>query len=115
VLVIEDDALVHVTVVQELRLAGYDVLATGTAEDALGYLQAGHCIDVLFTDIQLAGQLNGWDAAHRFRDADPGLAVIYASGNAADRSRRVPDSLFFNKPYRLTDVVAACRRLTSEL
>lgn len=51
-------------------------------------------IDVVFTDIQLAGILTGWDVAEQFRAANPDLPIIYASGNAVDRSRRVQCSLF---------------------
>jgi CheY-like chemotaxis protein len=63
----------------------------------------------VFTDIQLAGALTGWDVAEQFRAADPDVPIIYASGNAADRSRSVSNSIFLNKPYRPDDVVAACR------
>jgi CheY-like chemotaxis protein len=112
VLIVEDEALVRYTVAQELRAAGYEVIESSTAEDAIARLQAGPRIDVVFTDIQLAGQLTGWDVAEQFRAANPDLPIIYASGNAADRSRRVRGSLFFNKPYRPAEVVAACCRPT---
>jgi hypothetical protein len=36
--------------------------------------------------------------------------VIYTSGNAMDRSRRVAGSLFFDKPYDQSIVIEACRR-----
>jgi CheY-like chemotaxis protein len=110
VLIVEDELLVRYEVAQELRAVGYEVVEFSTAEDAIARLQAGPRIDVVFTDIQLAGRLTGWDVAEQFRAANPDLPIIYASGNAADRSRRVPGSLFFNKPYRAADVVAACCR-----
>jgi CheY-like chemotaxis protein len=59
VLVVEDEWLLRDLVVKALRSAGCDVLEAGTAEVAIAYLQAGHCIDVVFTDIQLAGELTG--------------------------------------------------------
>ena len=34
----------------------------------------------MFTDIQLGGQLNGWDVAEAFRRAYPQIRVIYTSG-----------------------------------
>jgi hypothetical protein len=40
------------------------------------------------------------------------LPIIYASGNSVDRSRSVAGSLFFDKSYRVADVVAACHSLT---
>ena len=112
VLVVEDEWLLRKLIAEELRTAGWEVLETSTAEDAIAYLQAGRRIDVVFTDIQLAGSLCGWDVAEQFRAARPDLPVVYASGNAGDRSRRVAGSLFFEKPYQPTDVVEACRRLS---
>ncbi len=88
-----------------------DVLEARSAEGAIAYLQAGHRIDVVFTDIQLAGELTGWDVAERSRAAGVDVAVIYASGNSLDRSRRVANSLFFEKPYEPAAVVEACHRL----
>ena len=85
---------------------------TATGEDALALLAGGE-VDVVLTDIQLAGPMNGWDVAHAARSAKPDLPVIYASANASDPLRRVEGSLFFGKPYDPADVVAACHLLTA--
>jgi CheY-like chemotaxis protein len=104
ILVVEDEWLVRDVVVQALRDAGWQVIAlTRTGH---------HHIDVVFTDIQLAGRLCGWDVAEQCRAARADFPVIYASGNAADRSRRVAGSLFFDKPYSAADIVDACSRLS---
>jgi CheY-like chemotaxis protein len=111
VLVVEDEWTVRDMIAHALRSAGWEVLETSTAEDAMALIQAGHRIDLVFTDIQLAGSLCGWDVAEQFRAVQAALPIIYASGNSVDRSRRVAGSLFFNKPYRPEDVVEACHRL----
>ena len=41
-----------------------------------------------------------------------GTPIIYTSGNSVDRSRRVANSLFFEKPYRPLEIVEACRQLS---
>ena len=64
-------------------------------------------IGVVFTDIQLGGQLKGWDVAEAFRRAYPDIRVIYASGRYHDGERRVPDSVFFTKPHIPNDIVDA--------
>jgi CheY-like chemotaxis protein len=112
ILVVEDEWLVRDVAVQALRDAGWQVIEASTAEDAIALMRAGHQhIDVVFTDIQLPGRLCGWDVAEQCRAKRADIPVIYASGHAADRSRRVTDSLFFNKPYSPDDVVAACGRV----
>ena len=109
-LVIEDEWLVRVNIVSELKERGWTVVETATGEEALALL-AGREVDVVLIDIQLAGPMNGWEVAHAVRTAKPDLPVIYASANASDPLRRVEGSLFFSKPYDPADVVAACNLL----
>ena len=111
-LVVEDEWLLRDVIAEALRCAGWVVLETSTAEDAIALIRAGHRIDLVFTDIQLAGVQCGWDLAEQCRAVQPELPIIYASGNAADRSRRVAGSLFFDKPYQPEKIVEACRRLS---
>ena len=93
VLVVEDELIVRSLVAQELRSAGWDVLETSTAEGAIEHLRLRHRVDVVFTDIQLAGPLSGWDVAEQFRADRVNLPVIYTSGNSFDRSRSRGQSL----------------------
>ena len=109
-LVIEDEWLVRNHIVNELRERGWTVVETATGEEALAFL-ADREVDVVLTDIQLAGPMTGWDVAHAARAAKPDLPVIYASANASDPLRRVEGSLFFGKPYDPEQIVEACQRL----
>lgn len=111
-LVIEDEWLVRNNIVNELRESGWIVVETATGEEALALL-AGREVDVVLTDIQLAGPMTGWDVAHAARTANPDLPIIYASANVPDPLRRVEGSLFFGKPYDPEEIVAACRQLTA--
>jgi CheY-like chemotaxis protein len=86
-------------------------LQTSSGEIAIEFLASGRQIDLIFTDIQLAGALSGWDVAERARTSQAAIPVIYTSGNAADRSRAVHGSLFFDKPYDTSEIVEACSRL----
>lgn len=65
VLVVEDEWLIRDEIVSWLRQAGWEVLEASTGEGAVGP------IDVLITDIQLAGYLSGWDVAGAFRGHNP--------------------------------------------
>ena len=62
-LVIEDEWLVRVNIVSELKERGWTVVETATGEEALALL-AGREVDVVLIDIQLAGPMNGWEVAH---------------------------------------------------
>ena len=108
VLVVEDEWLLRHEIVHHLKNAGWEVLEASTGEGAVGLLEGERRIDVLMTDIQLAGYLSGWDVAEAFRAAQPEMPVIYASGNTVDRSRAVANSLFFSKPYKTAEILEAC-------
>ena len=99
VLVVEDEWQVRDIFVSHLRKTGWSVVEADNSEHAIAMLDAGEPIDIVGTDIQLIGELTGWDVAEAFRAAQPAMPVIYVSGNAPQPSRLVPESVFFPKPY----------------
>ena len=109
ILVVEDEWLVRDVIAQELEDAGYAVLQTDSAEQALQMLRE-QPVDLLFTDIRLPG-LDGWSLAEQARVLHPDLPVIYATGYTIEQPRQVPESFFLNKPYRPSAVVRAAERL----
>jgi CheY-like chemotaxis protein len=111
-LVVEDEWLARNDIVNELKARGWIVVEAATGDDAPALL-AGREVDVVLTDIQLAGPMNGWEVARAVRMAKPGLPVVCASANVPDPLRRVPGSLFFGKPYDPEEIVAACHQLTA--
>ena len=111
VLVVEDDFFVRCDIANCLREAGYDVIETESGEDAIAVYKSGMTVDMVFTDINLGGTATGWDVAKRFRSKQSDMPVIYTSGQAIDRERRVPGSVFVAKPYRHIDILSACQRL----
>ena len=114
VLVVEDEWLVRAVIVDFLRANGCQVLEAATGEEAVSLIDGeDQQLDVLFTDIRLGGQLNGWDVAEIFRKHRPAMRVLYASGYSIEPPRHVSDSQFFNKPYRPEDILQACRQPTS--
>jgi CheY-like chemotaxis protein len=109
--VVEDDTLVRVAICEDLREAGFSVVEAASADEALSYLGAGQRIDLVFTDIQMPGRLDGIGLARRLRARDPGLPVVLTSGNAAP-----PDDLdgavFLPKPYDHRRVAEIALELT---
>jgi CheY-like chemotaxis protein len=90
---------------------GCKVIEAPSGEEAVALID-GHDqqLDVLFTDIRLGGPLNGWDVAEIFRAHFPTIRVLYASGYSIGPPRQVPESEFFNKPYRPEDILRACTK-----
>lgn len=111
VLIVEDEYLVLEVAASEFEDAGYAVLTAESAEAALAQLGSDTDIDLLFTDIRMPGQLDGWEIANRARALRPHLPVIYATGYSAQPPKAVAGSLFFTKPYRMSEIMSAARQL----
>ena len=108
ILVVEDNGLLRAEITEALRSAGCRVLEAPSGEAAVALIRADAGIQMLVTDIQLGGNLTGWDVADTAVSTDQEMAVIYISGNTVDKGRMVARSRFIAKPYRVADIVAAC-------
>ena len=113
VLVVEDDPLIREFVVEALREAGYHVVHASTGEEAMDWCKRRFA-DVLVTDIQLPGKIDGWQIAEHCREHDPELPVIYATGFSPIEARPVRGSLSLRKPYHPDEVVKAVKELGGE-
>ena len=80
ILVAEDDEGVRGTVVEMLLELGYRVLVAPDADSALGLVENGARIDLLFTDVVMPGPLRSPELAARVRLALPETAVLFTSG-----------------------------------
>jgi CheY-like chemotaxis protein len=114
VLLVEDEVLISHLVAEYLSESGFDVHEVTTGDAALDYIDSGAAVDVLFTDINLPGSMNGAELAERARRRRPDLPIVYASGRfgAGDIAPLVPRSMFVSKPYDPEQVCTLLARLT---
>jgi CheY-like chemotaxis protein len=100
VLVVEDEFFICELVAQVLSQNGFSVRTAMNAADALRNL-AAEPVDVLFTDINLPGGMDGAALARRARQLQPNLQVVYASARATmlEPEARVPGAIIVTKPY----------------
>src|ERR1700744_447674 len=91
VLVVEDEFLISEWVAQSLSEQGFVVQTVSNAADALDCLSS-EPVDVLFTDINLPGDMDGAALARRARQMRPHIPVVYASARATllRQEARVP-------------------------
>lgn len=111
VLIVEDEALVRHIASEEFADAGYEVIEAADGAGAVSVLSSDRRIDLLFTDIRLPGPIDGWSIADRARSLRPEIPVIYATGYTSEQMRTVEGALFFRKPYRPAELIAAADRL----
>ena len=112
ILLVEDDPAVRQLTERILRTAGYEVLATAGAHEALAVAVGDHHIDLLVTDVIMPG-MNGQQLADRLTALRPGLPVIFSSAYTRGVLAFAPDDpgmAFLEKPFTasaITDKVRA--------
>lgn len=117
ILLVEDEEPTQNFLRDALADAGFDLTVSPNAEEALVLLTSGVVsYRALVTDIQITGNLSGWELARKVRDVRPRFPVIYITGGAADQwtSQGVPDSILLQKPFVAAQFVAALSQLLNQ-
>jgi CheY-like chemotaxis protein len=117
VLLVEDEAMISELVAGVLGEHGFTVHEVASGCEALRFIDTGAPVDVLFTDINLPGGIDGTELAIRVREMRPEMPIVYASGRygASGLGRMVPRSIFVAKPYNPEDVCMLLTRLTEQI
>ncbi|HEX4198492.1 MAG TPA: response regulator [Caulobacteraceae bacterium] len=112
VLVAEDEAMVRQLSVDELEYAGYRVIEAANARQALAVLESGVPVDVLFTDVNMPGEIDGMGLARVVHQRWPDVGLIVTSGRFDIADDELPDEgHFIRKPYQLS----AMRQMVGEV
>jgi two-component sensor histidine kinase/ActR/RegA family two-component response regulator len=107
ILVVEDEMLLRMRAVDIVEDAGFNPLEAVNAEDALVLLESRSDIDLLFTDIQLPGAMNGLKLAYAVHERWPSIKIILVSGQVTpSEAERPTDSRFFAKPVEVQHMIA---------
>jgi len=98
-LVVEDETLIRMMAVDAFLEAGFEVLEAEHAAQAMVVHAGAALIHVLFTDVNMPGELNGIDLAERLRAQSAGLAIIITSALPILRPVDHLAATFVTKPY----------------
>lgn len=102
ILVVEDDVLIRLAIADYLRDCGYTVYEAGNVVEAQSVFNAALQVDLVFSDVQMPGDIDGFGLARWLRTHHPDVSVILTSGvarlaaDAADLCNQAP---FVEKPY----------------
>ncbi|WP_439370124.1 ATP-binding protein [Bradyrhizobium sp. DASA03120] len=113
ILCVEDDRDVRHYVTVQLESLGYKVIPAANATEALAVAAEGKAFDLLFTDIVMAGGINGRELAKQMVAARPSLRVLFTSGYAHDshtQARATMGAPLLTKPYRRAELARMLRR-----
>ncbi|MGV8856311.1 MAG: response regulator [Devosia sp.] len=112
VLVVEDDPLLRMYISDELEHMGFTVLEAAHAAEAVEMLQTNSDIQIMFTDVDMPGGMDGLMLAAAVRDRWPPIKIIVTSGHRNVRMGDIPaESRFISKPYQARSVAAAINEM----
>jgi PAS domain S-box-containing protein len=115
ILVVEDDDDVREAAVAMLTELGYRVFKARDASSALGVIESGLPIDLLFTDVVMPGSVRSPDLARKAKERLPNIAVLFTSGyteNAIVHGGRLdPGVELLGKPYSREQLARKVRQL----
>lgn len=107
ILVVEDEPLILMDIEVLLQDAGYQVFAAPNAAIALQTLDR-HAIDMLLSDIDIPGPMNGIGLAKVVGTERPHVQIVLMSGNKPPAPHDLPKrAKFLPKPLRITELLQA--------
>jgi two-component system OmpR family response regulator len=112
ILFVEDDAVSRRSIAQFLRLSGYEVHEAENGEAALSLL-ATMQFDVVISDLNLPGKLNGINILDALKAVDSNIEAILITGRGSEEIKSKANSLgadYLEKPVQLRELERALQR-----
>jgi len=114
VLIVEDSAIIRMGAVDLVLSAGYEALEAREADEAIHILESRSDIDLVFTDVQMPGTMDGIRLTHYIRERWPPVKLMVSSGAGILEEGSLPGgSRFFSKPYDNRMITEEMARLLS--
>jgi PAS domain S-box-containing protein len=114
-LVVEDEERLRTVTSRILQEVGFTVREAGDGAEALRQAEATDRLDLLLTDLELPGGMNGLAIAERVMAQHPEVRVVYTTGYSAGLGTpngRLPhDEPFLAKPYARQELIRQLRTL----
>lgn len=112
VLVVEDEMVLRMRAVDIVQDAGFTAVEAVNGDQALAILEARSDIDLLFSDIQMPGGIDGLMLAHAVHERWPSIKIILVSGQVKVSDADKPaDSRFIGKPLDAKQMVGELKAM----
>jgi CheY-like chemotaxis protein len=106
ILVLEDDNFLREAVGLVLSAEGYKVVSVNSSEEALSLIAETEAFEGLYTDIDLAGPVDGWEVGTAFHLRWPAKPIVYASVYEWRDVRVLFTGVLLRKPLRFKTLVS---------
>ncbi|HEX4554326.1 MAG TPA: response regulator [Xanthobacteraceae bacterium] len=115
ILLVEDEILTRTVIAEYLRECGYKVIEAASADEAiLVLMRPDIVVDIVFSDVEMPGSMDGFGLSHWVRANRPGLDVVLAGtlAKTADMAAQLcEEGPVLKKPYEPHVAVQHIRRL----
>jgi DNA-binding NtrC family response regulator len=113
VIIVEDEFFICLAASAHLRAAGYNALEVPSGDTARKLIEGGQTLDILFSDINMSGEMDGLALAAWVRRERPTVKIVLTTGAIGlTRAKALTEyDGFFEKPYILEQVEALFARL----
>ena len=114
VLVVEDNPSVRDVAAAMIEEMGFDVITASDGHEGLKLITERRDIDLVLSDVIMAGGMNGPELAVKAMKVRPKLKILFMSGYAPGSVRQMqdlPDSIeLVNKPFTRNDLTEKVRK-----
>ena len=114
ILLVEDNPEVAQVTAAMLEQLGYEVHTQSNGESALKLLDGGEPFKLVFSDIVMAGALDGLGLARALRERHPHLPVLLATGYTSAAEAAQGDFAILRKPYQMSELGRAIANRLSD-
>lgn len=106
-LVVEDGDDLRRMLCLMLNELGFNAVGVGNADAALALLQASEPFDLLLTDVNMPGSIDGSVLAAMVRQLYPGTAIVVATALPGQSLASLPEDVaVLPKPFHLKELAA---------
>lgn len=95
ILIVEDEALIRFDLIDFFEAAGVRVVEAESADEAVAILDHDALIQVVLTDVQMPGSMDGLRLAHHIRNRFPPTLLVVTSGVLQPGKTELPTNSFF--------------------
>ena len=124
ILIVDDEEMLQVLAAENLQSLGYKTLTAENGEKALALIKKHPEIKLVFSDVIMPGQYDGYKLALEVKKHWPKLKILLTSGYTANREnyvngeKKLLDSLtqkLLNKPYTREEMSVSIRQALDEV
>ncbi|AOW25676.1 histidine kinase [Sphingomonas melonis TY] len=114
VLIIEDEPILRIEAIDMVEHAGFEAVEATNIEDAIHILETRTDIRIVYMDLDMPRSIKGIEIAAAIRDRWPPIEIILTAASFSKADLDLPvRTVFFSKPVRHREIVAAMRRMAN--